>query len=986
MANIITINRKEIEEGLGLAATNPSVMLRVGLNTLVKASQGKADLVDASTPAALLLEMSAVMAANNLKTSIRTDAQHYPKLASSISDLYHHMNDDIYGARFATPSMARFAIGFHLGELRAQAVETKVKGVKQITIPRFSTIVVDGTEFTFLYPVIIRLTTDESIQVLYDTREQSDIERLESNMINYWYSMDSEVDNANEMLVLDMPLLQVSRRVFDTGITHEGNILNKQFEFADSFLQANVYLADAEGRKTKIQTTHSNLVYDPNVVTARLSVLEGGYLSVDIPAIYYRLGLVDQQSVIVEIFTSKGALDMPLTEIQTKSGVGFRAMEDENQIESEYSNMFDSLDILVAARTGTIGGTNAASFEEVKRWVIEGSTDKRPAITHADITTRAEFMGYTLQLDIDQVTNRVYQAMRELESSTRSEFTRGVGCSIEPVAVQLDNLKHHTDVNVHDGRYTILPSAMFRSLDGKTMLLNREDIPKIDNTTIDQFIMSVNRLEYVYTPFHYCLDTNGKNFRMRAYYMDSPEDITKQFVQANHLVPFTVSVDKVLSVSRSEKGYKIIILTRASETYKKFNPEDLFVQLSFIPEGEVEHAYINGKFLGLEKGNHVWEFEIETTFDFDTEDRVMLNNFKILTRENRRLACKLLNDFHVIFGVYDYQYDGDMQELISLRINERSATFLLERNRRAIVVAENSIRIQLGSALTDLWKNTRTVASLRGYKRHEEDVPLLYTEDIYEVGEDGLLRYELDEDGHYSFLTLHRKGDPVMESGEPVLLHRKGDIMQDENGEPIVVEESGALRILDIFFLDGIYRFATDQSDIDYIRSIPKLVVNWLENDIRRMKINLMENTHLYFMPKRTMGYIDILVENQIERRIFNRLPFEITYYLTDDAYRNEDIKNTIRARTSVVVNEALRQRVISKDKIEHDLRIAAGEENIHGVNIVDMGIGKEINTFTLLKDGDYCSVRRKIGLQADGALKVKEEIMIHFVNHSRKI
>lgn len=986
----VRINRDNLRKALGYAISNPSIMMRIGLDTLERESQGKLDFVDASSPAALILEMSATMAANNHNAMIRTDSQHYPILTQKLHDLYHHMSDDLYEARFATPSIAKFAIGLKIGQILNEAVESEIKGVKKIVIPRYSLISIDGIEFTFLYPVLIQVMSDGSCTVRYDTREESDIERLESNIINYYYRIDDKLDNQNSYLVIELPLLQVSRRVFDFGTTHDGNILSESIKYGNSFIRANVYLENenpkkGRAKKNKIHVTHSELLYDAKKITARLQVREENILKIDIPPIYYQLGMIQDEIVRCEIFTTHGDIHLPLLEMQLNSSVGFTVAEPENSEESIYSAMWPNMDTEVVAITNNIGGRAEATFDQLKRWVIEGSTDKRSAITHADIQLKAEHLGYNLIRDIDQVTNRIYQAVREIEPHVKGEFIRGAGCSIESLVVKLEDLEHHEDIHVHDQRYTILPSALFKTLKGRTTLLNRQEVPKIGDMTIDQYISKINTLEYIYTPFHYCLDGTGGNFTMRCYYMDNPETISHQFVQANEVVPYTVAVDKVFSMVRCQEGYKLRLITRANQPYHELDYRDLFVQLSYIPEGQIDHAYINGEYIGKEDDNHVWEFLIETTFDFDERDNLILNNFKILTKENRKLSCPLLMDMQVILGMYDYRNADNVDDSYGSMINERAGKHLLMRNRRYTVLAENSLRIKFGTAMTNLWRNTRTVAAVKDYARYKESIPLTYTKDVYELDENGLPAYE-EIDGVLNFKILHAKGDPVIEDGVPIMKYRKGDVIYDEEGQPIVIQNKKTLRILDIFFIDGIYRFATNTADREYINSIPKLVVNWLEQDIKRMNLNLMENTHLYFMPKRTMGYINILAENQIERRIFNRLPFEVTYYLTDTAYHNDDVKNAIRKSTSIVINKALQEKYVSKDKIEHQLRVAAGEENIHGVNINNMGLGEEINTFTMLGDGDQCSVRRKIALQADGTLKVKEEIAIIFINHSKVI
>lgn len=982
--NELLIPRTTLQDSLKRAKYNPALMMKYSMDLLQQTTNGKLDFVDASNPAVMLLEMSAVMAANNLAHFSKSDGQHYPVLATHMTDLYHHMSDELFDARFATPAVARFLIAFDIGQLKLHAEPTEINGVSQVVIPRYSVITIDSVEFTLLYPVVIRVLQNKSMHVLYDTREISDIETLESNIVEYYYYSGKKTDYDNELLMIDLPLLQLSRKEVNHGVTYPGNPFNKDIGYTHDFVKVNVYLLDDVGNKRKIKVTHSDLVYDPMVITARCKILDNQTMRINIPMIYYDTGRIKEDSVIVETYTTHGGKQYDLMSMESSSGVSFRIGIPENPEDTKYTKMLETIQPIISARNNTSGGRAAATFDEMKRWVIEGGQVKRTPITTANIKLNAEHMGYDLTTDLDQVTNRVFQAKREILSDGSGEFTRGAGCSVESLVLVVKDILNHPDVNVHNGRYTLLPSALFRTANGKTTLLNKQDIPDRSQMTLDKYISEINTLEYIFTPFYYCLDATGKQFSMRAYHMDNPEIISQRFIEANHGIQSYVAVDTPYQIERTEKGYRIVITTRSDDTYKEIPYDDLFVQMAFIPRGEADYAYINGEFLGISNKNLLWGFDIDTTFDFDHKDHLIMNNFKILTREQRYLACPLKAEMHLIFGMYDVDV-GQSGE--NNKINNRVGVHLLARNRRWTVIAENSITVKFGHALTNLWRNTRTLASLNEYQRYEVNVPLTYADDVPELDENQLPRYTTADDGSFEFVLKHRQGDQILDAaGQPIYKHRIGDIMLDEESNPIVVQSKSTLRVLDIFFIDGIYRFANAKEDLEYIKSIPNQLVNWLENDIRRMKMNLMENTHLYFMPKRTMGYINILAEAGIEKRIFNRLPFEITFYLTDRAFNNEDIKESIRRQTSVIINNALREKTISRDIIENRLREAGGKEYIQGVNIKDMGLGADINTFTMLDDGDNCSVRRKIVSQSDGTIKVKEEINIQFINHTPKL
>lgn len=982
------LNRKEWTDVLQISKRNPAIMMRVGLDYLEDVTKGELDFVDATTPASLLMEFGATLAANNYNYFAQADKQHYPILATEMDDLYHHMNAQLYEGRFASPASAKFRLQFRRDEILKHAVEDGSNNhTRKILLPRGSFIRVNDVMFTLLNHVEIRVSQYGGIDVLYDTRKRDDYQRLDSNMINYWYNTSLE---GHEVLQVELDLLQIEKKKYIEGVTHKANVFSKKFSYHHQFIKARVYLVDENNNRKEIRTTHSDLVYDPNEVTARLKVIEGNLVQVDIPMVYYNLDKLDGQSVEVEIYSTRGEVyyhQDTLAVNMSQSTISFNS-DDVTTKESQFVAPISLLNYSAMVVSDCIGGNNGLDFATLKKYVIEGGRDeKAEAITHANIKINANIMGYDLITDIDHLTNRIFQATREIEpDNIEKEFARGVGCSIESVRLSLDQLESHPHVKQHPtDRYTILPSALFRTSNGITTLLHDREIPLYNSANIDQYITKVNGLEYIYTPFHYVLDPSNNSFEMRSYFMNDPQINYQSFIDRNYGLGTLVSSDRV-TIEKHDKGYSITIITRSDDEYKKLSEQydNLFCQLAFIPFGQKEYAYINGEFLGWTEENAIFKFNLFTDFDFDKNDNMILTNFFLLSKEKRWLSCPLTHEFRVIFGIYDYQVDNE--ESKNIPINERAATFLLDRRRDIKVLSENALNVTFGHALTNLWRNARTIPKPAQYKRYTEDVPVRYEKDIFKVGENGYPIYTKDENNIYNFEIEHNKGDVVKDDqGNPVLLYRKGDVMLDENNQPIIAKPKSLERIIDIFFIDGIYRFSTSPTDLNYIKSIPRLVVQWLNQDITKLKARLLENTDLFFIPKKTMGYVKIITENNVERMIFNRLPFKVKFYLTEQAYFNEELKNNIRSMTSRVINRLLQSKTISRDIIEYELRKEGGEAYILGVQVIDMGLGENVNTFTMVDDVTQCSVRRRIVLQSDASLKVKEDISIEFVNHLGK-
>ena len=979
------LNREKWDKSLEDVKRNPSLMMKRALDYLADNTNGVLEYVDASNPSSLLMEFSAQLAANNFNYFAEMDRRHYPSLATHMTDLYPHMSLALYNGIYSTPSVAKFLLQYRVSDIQRHAVPTNVPGQRMILIPRGTAIDVEGAIFTLLHGIEIRINDYNAIQVIYNTDKLDTLEPLKTNILDYLFVTNHD---GEEWLRIEVPLLQVAKTTYMEGLSHLVNPYMRVHGFTDKFVKARVYLVREDGTQEEIKTTHSVLVYNPNEPTAVITVLDDNNLSIHIPMIYYSNETVKQAQVKVEVYTTQGKVHIPVESITASSQQALPLQYEKDDLtvdESRFSAPLEIMDVMAVGISDTSGGRDPVSFDTMKKWVINAGRYEGEAITHANIRIKkAGILGYDLITDIDHVTNRIFQATREIEPAPNGEFTRGVGCSIESVPLKLSELETNEFVNVHGDRMTLRPDALFKTVGGVTKLLNKAEIPtEASAGGVDAYIQRINTLEYIKTPFHYVFDASRTSFDMRPYYMLDPSYISQSFVQANQECDLLMAVYSA-SIHYTDFGYRIRVRFRGNDELKKVDHDKLFVQLAYIPAGQIDYAYLNGDFVGIKENDHVFEFDIKTTFDFDEKHHVMLNNFHILSKEARILPANLTQAFRVVMGIFDHPQGSDERN----HINKRAGVFLLEGRVNYTIIAENEIRVRFGDNLNSLWHNTRTTSSLIEYAVHEEDVPLRYAEDVRVIDEaTGLPKYTLDAEGRMVFELAHQRGDIIRDvNGKIMLKHQKGDVMTDEKGNPVPKSPKQVLRIADIFFYDGIYHFSNYRGDMEYIRSIPRLIVNWLEGDVHRLQRNLLEQSELFFMPKRTMGYINIIAEGGIRRSIFNRLPFKVTFYLTDKAWRNNLLRESIRKMTYRVINEMLTHRTVSKDIIENTLRTQGGTENVLGVNINDMGLGPDVNTFTMIDDGARCSVRRKIGLTEDNHLRVREDIEITFINHDRRI
>lgn len=978
----MSVDIKALSQNFQFVKHNPALLTKLALDLVQEQSDGKVTITDPTNPVVLLLEWQNFLAANCVNEVQSGLRKQYAKLASKPTDLYNHMSDIDYLGRFSTPSLLNFVFYISKRELMEHAVSTGVSGGKKLVIPKHTLVDIDGYRFCFLYAVELQIAPHGAIQVLFNGKEKNPLSSLETNIVDWTYfdfRFGDEDDNSlTECLRLNIPLLQLDVQMIDNGVLYNSTGFHKTFDYTDNFVYARCYLDDSNGRREEIKTTHSDLVYDLLEITAYLQVDDTNkQLKVSIPSIYFQ-NRINNRSLVIEIFTSKGPLNIDFSEYANtqQQTLLYPAYQDVD--ETQYTAPLKHLERFGFWATGyTTGGSNPLSFEALRDRVINGGVYADEPITPNELENNARLKGYKLTKSIDLLTNRIYYATKALPVGQNNKFSRGAAASIETVLGTLKAMAKIDTINDNGLRITITPDTIFRTSDGITTVVSTDDIPTISQLGQDSFIQKINSLEYAYTPFHYCLDATEDVFSIRPYYMDNPKILGKRFIVSNDSSLLSVAVFDTF-ITREEYGYKLRIHTRADDTYRKLDVDKKFCQIAFGVANNGEIAYVNAEAVYFEEEDVVWEARIDTRFDFTQDNHLIVNNFKMYTQDQRNVEIKLSPSFSVIFGLYDYEPANFERNAV----DDLLGVHLLDQTRFPIGAAIDEVEVELGRSLDNFWVSSRTSVSDNDYLRWDQDVNMTYHEDVFEIDpETGIPKYT-EVGGVLQYKIKHRKGSNVVdENGQVVLKHRIGDIRHGADGLPLIKHPREVIRIIDIFLVDGIYRFANVEADIRYKESIPQSVLSYLDGDVKQFAKRLLENTRLYYSPKKTMGNIEVVVEGGVTRSIPARMPFTVRYFMSEIGYNNTDLKNAIVKMTHLVINEMLELQTVSVDLIAARLREGAGSE-VMAVDLKNMGINQDIVAYTVKEPSASASVKRIVKQLSNGTLEVQEDITVDFVRH----
>lgn len=977
---------------------NPMAIQGIQLSALENVLNGTTDLVDAGTPFAFLMEMGSVLGAAAMTANEVSSRKQYPAMSLAMDDLYLHMSDKDYVGIFANPGSARVLLMFDQDEIMAKVVPTGTGGVSQITIPRETFFQVGNYIFTMQYPINIQVMAHGGLNIVYDVSQPSPLQNLPTNVVT-WSLINISGHN---YIQLNLPVYQMQINT-SYGSINKSAGFSMVYNFPNQYYYARVYVAQANNTWQEIVTTYTQQVFDPATPTALLTVLQNNQVRIDIPQIYLTTGQVSTE-IRVDVYTTMGSVDLVLGDYQltawTANFVDLDSSTNQSYI-SPYVAPLQTLSTIIVGSNDTVtGGTDAIDFPTLRARVLANALGNNSLpITNAQLGTTLSDLGYDSVADVDNVTNRIFMATRALppptETASGLDVSSGVACTVMTLQESMNSLVNLSTVSDNGNRITIQPETLYSAKNGIVSVLSNTEVASLKGMPQDALINTVNTGQYVYSPFHYVLDINEDQFAARAYYLDSPTVIAKSFVAQNDTLgvavatgPYQLTRTYASDGNGAIDGYMFYVITQSGANFEALSDDQIFVQLSFIPEGEIDSAYINGTLIthcnpdgtpnpsGTER---LYAFPLGTNYDLDAKDNLCLTTFSMFANNPANHFTSLTGKFTLTYAVNGVTAVGQTHSAIDQTINTTNIPGGLYG------ITQEQFTIELGYPMTGLWNRSRSVASSQDYARYTAPVPWVYNADVYArdpVTGNILLS---DSNGTLTYTIVHKAGDPVLDptTGQPMIKYNIGDVIVDGNGNPVVVTSRSVLRQTDMVFLDGIYYFATSPAAVAYAKTIPEIIGGWLTNDIATISGDLLEQTELFLYPKSTMGMIQgsVIAGNLVS--IEARLSFTVNYYMTGVGYRNLALRQSLTELASATISAELQKPTIAINNIVDTLTAAAGADVV-ALDVSGLGgIGNNYTTFTPQDNSISLSIGVVAIAQPDGTVGVQDNVTVNFIQHT---
>lgn len=953
---------------------NPAGIQQSIVAMLREVSDGKIQLVDTTNPVVFQLECSVLNAYAAMTECRVQNRKQYAAAAQTPEDLYIHMSDNDFVDRFAVPATAKFLFIFEKTELiNSMVTDEDNPNVRKLIIPRNTFVEVADITFGIEYPIVLRQMAHGGLQIVYDVEQVSPLKTLATNVIEWQPTID---DSGTEFVIFEVEMQQFSIQSVREPVS-KGQPFRTTLTIEDQYWYTRVWIDNADGTFSELLTTHTDEVYDAFKATAVLKVT-GNQLEVKIPQIYVNTGLVDK-TVRVDLYQTKGSLALDLSNYGPKQVTAqFRSLNpaEENIYVAPLAQIQS---IMVHCPGKTSGGRDAMSFDDLRKRVITNSVgDPNLPITPAQIESIVERKGYKIVKNIDQITNRTFLATRAMPEPVNSDLITAAAAGISIWPIKLSELVLLDTVTDNGDLITIDPKTLYRWKNGMIEVIASAELAYLKTLSSDQLAVAVSQDNFLYSPFTYVLDTSGKEFSVRPYYLDTPTVKARTFVAENDTTGLQVSTD-YFSIARTDSGYKLRLQTKSSDAYKALPDDQVFIQLAFKPTGESNYAYLLGTYLGRDSatGERIFEFDLSMNNAINSSHELGMTNFQMFTLNPRITDMPLEVQFEVLHSTTTSLGVGWSRN----EIDDLLGDFQLQPNSKG--VTQERVTVKFGDFLEHLWARARTVVSGNVYETWEIDVQATYESDVYQRDPATGLEFQI-VNGELVWTKLRSRGELVFDSaGQPVYKYRKGDVKLDNYGNPIIKQTRDLTRQVSIFLVEGSYYFATNQVSQDYRQMLVETVVQRLTNDMESISEELLELTNIYYYPTTTTGSVDVMYGSGLLTSIQAGQSFEVTLYAKSSVYTNADLREAIQRKTIRTISDQLSERRVSISDIVDALRTQYGND-VMALDVSKLGGAAQLSVVTMVDDSKRLSLRKRLISRNDATLALEEDVTFTWILHER--
>ena len=749
------------------------------------------------------LEMGATLAAGIVNEMVNNFQSLYPSRSQTMSDLYRHLSDYDYVDMFSTPATTTIELMFERNFLIDNApADEDEDGSSKVIIPEFSTFTIGNHTFGIHYPIEIKIrkayknngtTIDYDkcmFSCIWNTETVNPLYRLTTNILEHRMFSKEGLN----FLCISIPIHQ-----FKIDIKKEDSISStgfiRRYTYSDRFYAIRIFHFWGN-QWVEIAETLSDVIYNPQVLTAKVKVLSDIHtIEVSIPQAYYTEGIVGNR-IMCMIYTTEGALDIDIRNFNTDQ-FGASFLIDDTVIDDTYSAFLKRIPMLkvVPLASRISNGSNGKTFEEMKNRVMNSVGGDDLLVTPKQLEAHLEDTGFKVSKYIDNITDRIYIASKELTDSNKDvigsgEFSTRLTTDILTQAGK--DKAYDTIIEISSNEYLILPTTIFKydtAIDSMVPLSRYDRKNLFENITKENLVRELNSNTYTFTPFHIKLSTKNDLPLAGTFDLLNPKVSNISFVDENRFTSTQLSMygSVILHYGNGSKGYKFTIALYKTDDIaeiqvKDGNTEQLAVILRTInTEGIL--IYMKGTFIGVNnEGRDLIEFDISTDYKLTNKDTIDTTCFIPIdnySTESKTNFVHLTQDYELLFFAHKtFIADTDAVTESNNQVDIPNPI----RASEMVWLATQQLTITLGESVSSVRNNVFMSLTGRDYKTYGTTEFAAYITDLYK-------RYDKD----------------IKDPETGIITHYAGELMLDDENKPIIDKHAGSLIIEDSIDNSGIY-------------------------------------------------------------------------------------------------------------------------------------------------------------------------------------
>jgi hypothetical protein len=770
-------------------------------------------------------------------------------------------------------------------------------------------------------------------------------------------------------LQVSMPMLQYAI-ISDIFTLNGFSLFERLISFDDDFCLVRAYI-NKNNRWVEIGITHSDKIYDPNIVTLLVKVL-GNELQVTLPSIY-ELQALTGTMIRVDIFTTKGVLNKDLASVPYGNFTAEWNDYDTLNPNPGAIKLNNVPNILIYSTDSILGGKNASTLDEIRHRAIYHTNSSKVIIPFDNLKVDLLARGYEVIKLIDNVTDKVYLASKELpnrilDGLSFSPLTTNLMISFFPNASTFSTGYGLSITSKGLGRYTVTNKAILKSSNGNISLLTDLEITALNdlaniNSADLQTALNVKGTTHLIHPFFTVLDTLTGVTTGRVYHLTDAKIIGKSILDTN--VAKGYNIITTVSTFALIDGNYVLLLTANKPT----GLGGIGCQLCYTDVVDGVKYYLFGAVYSTTDTTITFRFILSSNFDIDESHNINIvgvtNEMGLATTFN----FPLTGTFNILYTV----------STTNAGTGTSFDNLLYRENDPDLVGATHeTITLEFGKYMDGLYCPANDIILSGEYQKYTEVVYATYLEKIYEMDAYGK-KYTIDVNGNITFNVLFDVGDPILdEYGDQVILHNIGDYVLDLDGKTIPVSgfENSIGYSIGLTGYDLRYFYAEDTTLKEYVANIPRTIHSYLTKEISMIANSLHERTSLLYKPTGEPESVLVTLNNNTKVSMGSTLYPSVTFYLIESNFNNPSLVSKLKTLTRTIIGNHIKKSEITLAGLISDINEAIKDRK--GITFEVVSFLPNKNVMVTVLEGAF-NIGENLIKMPDGRFTVTDAVIVSF-------